>query len=254
MARTTEYLDVVRATALTSSVDGNWTLPTTGLAYARPLPSYGCQGDLLAASPKNRQAQLQSQDQAESLAEMDQDFARRIASGEAAAMREAVNEFLPQIHATALRMLRNEADADEVTQETFLRVWKNVGTWVPKGARLRTWVIRIAMNLCYDRLRKKGHGKSLPLEDAPETIDGAPSAVETIAVHDRSVQVDIAMSALPDRQRAAIQLVHFDEMSNIDAASIMDVSVEALESLLARGRRSLKTALLDQREELLGDV
>lgn len=208
----------------------------------------------MAASPKIRQVQRQSQDQAESLAELDQEFARRIASGEAAAMREAVDEFLPQIHATARRMLRNEADADEVTQETFLRIWKNVGSWAPKGARLRTWVIRIAMNLCYDRLRKKDHGKSMPLEDAPEAIDEARSAVETIAVQDRSAQVEKAVSALPDRQRAAIQLVHFDEMSNIDAASIMDVSVDALESLLARGRRSLKAALLDQREELLGDV
>lgn len=253
MARTTAHHDVVRATASTSSIVGNWTVSTTEIAYARLLRRRGCQGDHLAASPENSRASNLLQNQAASLAELDQEFARRIASGEAAAMREAVDEFLPQIHATARRMLRNDADADEITQETFLRVWKNVGSWVPKGARLRTWIVRIAMNLCYDRLRKKGHGTSLPLDDAPETMDDAPSAVETISVQDRSAQVEMAVSALPDRQRAAIQLVHFDEMSNIEAASIMDVSVDALESLLARGRRSLKAALLGQRDELLGD-
>ncbi|MGD1933967.1 MAG: RNA polymerase sigma factor [Candidatus Phaeomarinobacter sp.] len=181
-------------------------------------------------------------------------FAARVEAGEPNAMREAVDLFLPQVLATARRMLKNEADAEELAQETFLRVWKNIGTWTPKGARLRTWIVRIAMNLCYDRLRKKGYGKSMPIEDAPELIDDQPDAVEGIVRDDRAGQVTRAVDALPDRQRAAIQLVHFDEMTNIEAAKVMDVSIDALESLLARGRRGLKKALIDQKQELLGEV
>ena len=61
------------------------------------------------------------------------------------------------------------------------------------------------------------------------------------------------MNGLPERQRLALQLVHFDEMSNGEAAETMDVSVDALESLLARGRRGLKAALMGHKDELLGE-
>jgi RNA polymerase sigma-70 factor (ECF subfamily) len=183
----------------------------------------------------------------------DADLAGRIASGEQAAMREAVEAFLPQIFATAKRLLRNEADAEEVAQETFLRIWNSVGDWTPKGARLRTWVVRITINLCYDRMRRKSFGKSDPLDAAPEMADDAPDAVAQLAAQDRSDMVEEAMHCLPDRQRLALQLVHFDEMSNGEAASAMDVSVDALESLLARGRRALKKALIGRKDELLGD-
>jgi len=185
-------------------------------------------------------------------ADLDQEFAKRIASGEATAMREAVDEFLPQVHAVSRRMLRNEADADEVVQETFLRVWRHAGKWTPKGARLRTWVVRITMNLCYDRLRKTGSQRVLPLDEAPDIADGAPSADSVVGSSDQAGIVRAAVDGLPDRQRAAIQLVHFDEMSNIEAAEVMDVSVDALESLLARGRRSLKKQLMESKQELLG--
>ncbi|WP_422362844.1 RNA polymerase sigma factor [Pyruvatibacter mobilis] len=180
-------------------------------------------------------------------------FAARIACGEQAAMREAVEEFLPQVFATAKRMLRNEADAEEVAQETFLRIWNSVGTWTPKGARLRTWVVRIAINLCYDRMRRKSYGKSDPLEAAPEMADDAPDAVARLAARDQSSLLEQAMNGLPERQRLALQLVHFDEMSNGEAAETMDVSVDALESLLARGRRGLKAALMGHKDELLGE-
>ena len=61
-----------------------------------------------------------------------------------------------------------------------------------------------------------------------------------------------ALAELPERQRAAIALVHFEEMSNIAAAEILEISVEALESLLARGRRALKAALADVAQDLIG--
>ncbi len=226
-----------------------------GCAYARVIrETAGHQGAVLAVTPTEQAEPFSATSAEKSFAEEDFAFAQRIASGEAAAMREAVELFLPQIHATARRMLNNDADAEEVAQETFLRVWKSIGTWTPKGARLRTWVVRVSMNLCYDRLRKKSHGKSIPLDEAPELIDERRSAVDGLADGDRAHAVEQAISELPDRQRAAIHLVHFDEMSNIEAATVMDVSVDALESLLARGRRSLKKALLAQKQELLGEL
>lgn len=255
MARAIEYRLTARATL--AACTGVRQPPAGAMMYWREIDSglalpdrpSKTKGELLAVPPVSEQQVAR-----ESAATADQEFAARLASGEAAAMREAVEMFLPQIYASARRLLRNDADAEEVAQETFLRVWKHVGKWTPKGARLGTWVVRIAINLCYDRLRKKSLKANTPLEDAPQQADDAPSAVAGLANQDRAASVARALDNLPGRQQLAIQLVHFDEMSNIDAAAAMDVSVEALESLLARGRRGLKRALLSQKEELLGDM
>lgn len=189
----------------------------------------------------------------EDAARADIDLARALGRGDAAAMRRALDEFLPPVYAVAHRMLGNPADADEVAQETFLRVWRHAGRWTPKGARLSTWVTRIAVNLCYDRLRKSGRARDMPLEDAPEIADAAPGADAGVMQLERAQAAHAALDALPDRQRLAIHLVHIEEMSNIDAAAAMDISVEALESLLARGRRGLKARLAGRRADLLGD-
>ncbi len=207
------------------------------------------QGDPVAASPSTQQQAPATGPAAEDVA-----LAASIARGEPEAMRFTVETYLPQIYAVARRMLRNDADAEEVAQETFLRVWKNAGRWVPKGARLGTWITRIAINLCYDRLRKPAHGKSQPLEGIAEPMDETPGATAKIADKDRSVVLERALQDLPERQRVAIVLVHYEEMSNIEAAAALEISVDALESLLARGRRGLKQALTPQKEELLGEV
>lgn len=181
-------------------------------------------------------------------------FARAIAKAEPAAMRRAVDEFLPLVHGVARRLLGNGADADEVAQETFLRVWRHAGRWTPRGARLSSWVTRIAINLCYDRLRRAGRMKSVTMDAVPEMVDGAAGALTVLMQADRRAALERAMAALPARQRLAIQLVHIEEMTNIDAAAAMDVSVEALESLLARGRRALRARLAGERDELLGEM
>ena len=108
------------------------------------------------------------------------------------------------------------------------------------------------MNICLDQLRK---GKrEAPEESAPEQTDDAPRQDDHVFAAERRLAVDEALAALPDRQRAAISLCHYQELSNIEAAEIMDVSVEALESLLARGRRGLRDRLAPMREALTGQM
>ena len=84
--------------------------------------------------------------------------------------------------------------------------------------------------------------------------DPAPLASETWLAQQRARTVRVALSALPERQRAAIALVHFQDLTNIAAAEALEISVEALESLLARGRRSLKAALADVAQDLIDDA
>lgn len=165
-----------------------------------------------------------------------------IARGDAAAARSLVDRHLPRLVRLARRMLRDDAEAEDVAQEVFLKVWKNAAAWKPGAAKFETWMHRVALNLCYDRLRKK---KPSALDAAPEPEDPAPNPAQSLEADERAAAVARAVDALPERQRAAILLCHYEGLSNIDAAATLEVSVEALESLLARGRRALREALKD---------
>jgi RNA polymerase sigma-70 factor (ECF subfamily) len=179
----------------------------------------------------------------------DAELMRRVAAGDAAACRFLVDRELPAIVAFAYRMLANHPDAEEVGQECFLRLWKAAHKWRP-DAKVRTWLHRVARNLCIDRIRARK--PSDPIDDMELAVDG-PGPSGALQQKQVSRLIDKAVAGLPERQRLAVALVHFQEFSNIEAAKIMDVSVEALESLLARGRRALRGALEDLRADLLGE-
>jgi RNA polymerase sigma-70 factor (ECF subfamily) len=152
----------------------------------------------------------------------------------------------------ARRMLNDATEAEDVGQEVFLRVWREAPRWRPGGAKFETWMHRVALNLCYDRLRRRRE-RSDP-EAGVAVPDPAPLASEALLSQQRSSRVHEALSRLPERQRAAIALVHFQELTNIAAAETLEISVEALESLLARGRRALKAALFDVAQDLIEDA
>ena len=163
---------------------------------------------------------------------------RRTARGDAAAFRALADAHLVKIMNFAYRLLHNRSDAEDVAQETFLRLWKDAGRYEPT-ARVTTWLHRIAHNLCIDRLRAKR-------EEPAEHLDDERASTEPGGLLERkrtAVEVSKAIADLPERQRSAIILVHYQGLSNIEAAAVLDVGVEALESLLARGRRSLRERL-----------
>jgi RNA polymerase sigma-70 factor (ECF subfamily) len=164
----------------------------------------------------------------------------RAARGDAAAARALVARLAPRVHALARRMLADAAEAEDVTQETMLRLWRIAPDWRAGEARVSTWTHRVAANLCLDRLRRR---PAAPIDAVPEPPDPAPSAAETLDAAARRVALAAAIDALPDRQRAAIVLRHFEERGNPEIAAALGVSVEAVESLLARARRALAAAL-----------
>jgi len=171
--------------------------------------------------------------------EQEIELMRRTARGDAVAFRTLSDAHLAKIMNFAYRLLHDRNDAEDVAQETFLRLWKDARRYQPE-ARLTTWLHRIAHNLCIDRLRRRR-------EQPTDTMDEERSSVEPGGLLDRkrmAADVDRALADLPERQRAAITLVHYQGLSNIEAASVLDVGVDALESLLARGRRSLREKLL----------
>lgn len=182
----------------------------------------------------------------------DAELVRRTGAGDSAAAAALVARHLPRVLALARRMLSDAVEAEDVAQDVFLRVWRTAPRWQPGAAKFETWMYRVGLNLCYDRLRRR---RERPLRDGlSEPADPAPSPGEAWLERQRAARVRAALAQLPERQRAAIALVHFQELSNFAAAEALEISVEAVESLLARGRRGLKAALADIAPDLLGDA
>jgi RNA polymerase sigma-70 factor, ECF subfamily len=169
---------------------------------------------------------------------------------DASAFAGLVARYEQQVFRVVWRLTSGHADAEDITQETFLRLWRNPGQLREAGA-LKGWLMRVASNLAMDRYRSKSMQE---LEQAEHVDDGKPSAEDEMAKNWTTKRIDTAIAALPDRQKLALTLVHFEQLGNIRAASAMEISVDALESLLARARRSLKLALAQDKEMLFAGL
>ncbi|MFL9867141.1 RNA polymerase sigma factor [Paraburkholderia fungorum] len=163
-----------------------------------------------------------------------------VARQDPAAVRSLVARKLPRLLALATRMLGDRMEAEDVAQEVFVRIWKQAPRWREGEAKVDTWVHRVALNLCYDRLRGR---REVPDDDLPDTIDPAALPDAALEARAQDERVREALAALPARQREALVLNYYQEMSNIDAAALMGITVDALESLLARARRNLRAQL-----------
>jgi RNA polymerase sigma-70 factor (ECF subfamily) len=168
-----------------------------------------------------------------------------VGRGEQAAVRRLLDARLPRILALARRLLADPDEAQDVAQETFLRAWKQAPSWRPGQARFDTWLHRVALNLCRDRLRRR---RETAMAQPPEVADLAPNGEGALLGAQIGGRIETALAALPERQREAIVLCHHQGLGNKEAAALLEVSVETLESLLGRGRRALRAALADLME------
>ena len=170
----------------------------------------------------------------------DADLVARVGQGDEAAFHLLMTRKLTRTHALAARLLNDRAMADDVAQDAFLRLWRNARHWRAGEARFDTWLHRVVLNLCTDRLRRR---RVTFVAEPPEQVDQALTADGKILRDEAGARVRDAVSRLPPRQREAIVLQTYQDLSNVEAAAALGVSVEALESLLSRARRSLRTML-----------
>jgi RNA polymerase sigma factor (sigma-70 family) len=167
----------------------------------------------------------------------------RIGAGDAAAFAHVVDRHMPMLHALAWRMLGDPNEAEDVVQESLVKLWVNARGWQPSGGGLGAWLRRIATNACLDRLRRP---RALSNEGLPERADESPPADVAIDGERRRAAVQAAILTLPDRQRAAIVLTYHEGVPNAEAAAILGIGVKAFESLLVRARQGLSRQLARQ--------
>jgi RNA polymerase sigma-70 factor (ECF subfamily) len=169
------------------------------------------------------------------------------ANGDPGAARALTLRLTPRVLGFAARMLSDRTEAEDVAQEAMLRLWRMAPGWQQGEARVATWLYRVASNLCLDRLRRS---RPRGLGDVAETEDTTPGAVARMIEADRVLALDKALATLPDRQRQAVVLRHIEGLSNPEIAAVMDIGVEAVESLVARGKKGLAALLSGRRAEL----
>lgn len=169
----------------------------------------------------------------------DADLMRKIAAGGEKAFRALTERHAKRVFALLWRLCGDRSDAEDLTQETFLRVWKNADRWTP-DARLETWLYRIAYNLFIDSCRRE-KPRTTVLDD--DLRSDADTPEQALMRRNDAERVKRALDSLPDRQREALALCYYQGLKAKDAAEILSVTQGALESLLFRARQTMKEIL-----------
>lgn len=173
----------------------------------------------------------------------DEHIMNLVAKGNQFAFRQLVDRHMGRAHAIASRTLGNSRDAEEAVQDAFCKVWLNAASFDPERGQFKTWFTRILTNSCLDKMRAR-HPKATDINLLEECLSDGSQAQDTQVIQIQEGQrIKEAVQSLPDRQRMAVVLCYFEEMTNPEAANAMGLHVKALEGLLVRARKQLKTIL-----------
>lgn len=168
-------------------------------------------------------------------------------NGDARAAHALAGRLTPRVLSHAARVLGDRAEAEDVAQEAMLKLWRIAPEWRQGEAKISTWLYRVTANLCTDRLRRR---RNVDIDSIPEPEDDALGAEAQLQQSARAEALEQALMQLPERQRQAVALRHIEGLSNPEIAEALDITVEAVESLTARGKRALKALLVERRDEL----
>lgn len=171
---------------------------------------------------------------------VDADLMVRIAAGDRAAYGVLVTRYLHKLLTVAERVVRRRAEAEEIVQEVFLKLWTRAGEWKAERGAVSTWLYRITLNQALDNARKR---RMVALPEDYDAPDPTPMASEQLLAAEKRHILNKEMDKLPARQREALVLSYHGEVSDAEAAATMKISVKAYESLLVRGRKTLRERL-----------
>ena len=169
-------------------------------------------------------------------------------AGDMAALEQLVERHQRLVIGTVGRMLGTNSDAEDIAQQVFVRVWKNVKRYEPR-AKFTTCLLKITRNLVFNELRRRSRHPAVPLqsetdeEERPLKDDRAVAPDASFLEHELQEAVDAAIAQLPKTQRMAVILRRYEELSYEEIAGALDQSVSAVKSLLFRARTELRESL-----------
>ena len=169
-------------------------------------------------------------------------------SGKHDAFDELVRRNLGNVHSLVFRFMRNESHVDDLTQETFLRIYRHADSYQPT-AKFSTWLYRIVANLCFNAMREKKLKRTCSLDNnqddaAMELQDNAQrTPSEELNDSELSKVIKVAINDLPENQRMAIILKQYEQLNYEEIADVMETSPAAVKSLLSRARIALRSKL-----------
>ena len=181
---------------------------------------------------------------------MSEDLIIRLKNNDKSAFRELVEENQKRVFSTCLGIVHNEADADDITQEVFIEVFRSIEKF-RADAKLSTWLYRIAVNKSLNFVRdSKRHRflQSIGIAGMPEIEDSEANSMdepeEALLEKQRSKIIHSAIDSLPKNQKTAFVLSKYDDLSYKEISEVMQISISSVESLLFRARKSLQKKLL----------
>ncbi|WP_245430842.1 sigma-70 family RNA polymerase sigma factor [Rhodoplanes roseus] len=177
----------------------------------------------------------------------DDDLLRRTATDDEAAFRILVGRHVDKAFGLALRILRNDADAEDTVQDAFLKIWTNRHRFELGRAKFSTFLCRVVINRCIDFHRRQ---RTEPLDGVAEPADPRPDVVTALQRAEVNEMLDEAVNGLPERQRLAIMLSYHEGLGNEEIADVMETTVFAIESLLKRARERLRAVLRTQEQDI----
>lgn len=175
----------------------------------------------------------------------DADLLAAVARGEAAAYAQLVARHAPRVLAFARAVLGNPTEAEDVTQEVFIRLWQRPLAFDAQRGAFTTWLFQVTRNAALNHRERVRGRESAWDDDQPEPADESPGPEDACALAQDEARFHAAVSQLPERQRAALALVYSQGLSGQAAATALGVSPKALESLLIRAKRLLRSLLAE---------
>jgi RNA polymerase sigma-70 factor (ECF subfamily) len=179
---------------------------------------------------------------------LDHALMRRIGDGDHHAFRQLVERHQNAVIGTVAKMLGNASDAEDISQQVFLRIWRNAKRYRPE-AKFTTYLFTITRNLVFNETRRRGRKKEVSADEREENshhlIEDSPNRQPDAELLQAELQraVDDAIAALPEAQRMAVILRRYDQLPYEEIAEVLGLSLSAVKSLLFRARSGLKEAL-----------
>lgn len=172
----------------------------------------------------------------------------RIGAGDHAAFRALVERHQDAIVGTVARMLGNPADAEDIAQQVFLRIWRHAKRYRPE-AKFTTYLFTITRNLVFNETRRRSRRKEVSVDEREETshlqVVAEPARQPDAELLQAELQraVDAAIAELPEAQRMAVVLRRYEQMPYEEIAEVLKLSLSAVKSLLFRARATLRESL-----------